>query len=839
MRTSLRSLALGTALVLGASLAATTVVGPAAAAPALPDGSVSVTVEGLVRVVPKEAPPFVTDDPAAVPPPAPTGFDYAILTDGGVAVPLPDAPTGTSTGDRVQVELVLPDALAEQLSEPARDELDSAGTAPSPELLGEVVAATRDGAPAPAIAEWTPLAAKAQVAASPKAHVLNVAVVTQPGESSSGVFPDSVVNRIVSNLGAFWVQQSGGQVASLGATGGYKRITQNGCDSSAAWSTAASAFGSSEQSYWDGSRSTPTHLVVIASKACGAGTGYGTVGNGVGEGGEIWAVVDPGVDENQVMAHEFGHNISLGHSNDVSCYGYPGVLETSPPCYDAVYGDYYDVMSGGFRLVDGSGAALATTEALAALNVTHRVHLGVLAPGKGLQTVTLPSGQSTATVTATLAAASATSGTRGVVVTDPRTGGRYYLEYRSGTGTSVANGRDAQAFYSTVGAYYPDYGPGVRVLRLRLDPYEDFDGTQRFDESSAALLDTAASDSERHRFLATGDSLTTDLGGFTVSVKSLTSSSATVSISLGAVDLSGVTTRDRLSGADRYGTAIALSKAAFPSGAPVVYLATGTTYPDALAAGPAAAKQGGPLLLTTPTALPAAVRTELQRLDPAKIVIVGGLNSVSAAVADAAKKIAPVTRLAGADRYATGRAIVASAFPSAPSVFLATGANFPDALSAGAAGAGSAMPVVLVNGPAGLDGATASLLTKLGTTDAAIVGGLLTVSSEIEGQLYQVPTMQRVTRLAGGDRYATSSAINAAYFTAPTARVLLASGSGFADALAGGPVAARFGAPLYVVPPSCVPNDVLAALDGFDTEHVTLVGGTVSLSAEVQALKRC
>jgi putative cell wall-binding protein len=470
-----------------------------------------------------------------------------------------------------------------------------------------------------------------------------------------------------------------------------------------------------------------------------------------------------------------------------------------------------------------------------ALNVTHRVHLGVLAPGKGLQTVSLPSGQATSTVSATLAAASSTSGTRGIAVTDPRTGDTYYLEYRSGTGTSVATGRDAETYYRTVGAYDPSFGVGVRVLRLRVERYEG----GFVSESSAALLDTAASDYERHRFLASGDSLTTDLGGFTVSVKSLTSSSATVSISLGAVDVSGVTTRDRLSGADRYGTAIALSKAAFPSGAPVVYLATGTTYPDALAAGPAAAKQGGPLLLTTPTALPAAVRTELQRLDPAKIVIVGGLNSVSAAVADAAKKIAPVTRLAGADRYATGRAIVASAFPSAPSVFLATGANFPDALSAGAAGAGSAMPVVLVNGPAGLDGATASLLTKLGTTDAAIVGGLLTVSSEIEGQLYQVPSMQRVTRLAGGDRYATSSAINAAYFTAPTTRVLLASGSGFADALAGGPVAARFGAPLYVVPPSCVPNDVLAALDGFDTEHVTLVGGTVSLSAEVQALKRC
>ncbi|MCS5715970.1 cell wall-binding repeat-containing protein [Herbiconiux sp. CPCC 205716] len=865
MRTSLRTVALVTAVTLGLSFGATTATMSASA----DEGAGGLTVEGLVRVVPREAPPIVATEPTTGPPAAPDGpdgFDYAVITDGGASMPLADPLQGARLGDRVQVELALPDAVLDQLSAPVRDELDAAGTTadPSPELLTEVAAAAVDDGPRPSVTGWTLLAPRpaapddvaetapsteqgtdstaettaATAAAPAKPHLLNVVVLAQPGENSSAEFPTSVLDRIVKNLGLFWVQQSAGQISSLAASGGYKRITVASCDPSVAWSKGAAAFGSTEESYWSGTRSTPTHLVVIASEACGAGTGLGTVGTGIHDGGEIWAVVKPVTDESQVMAHEFGHNISLGHSNSVQCPDAPTTVDTAPPCYDAVYDDYYDVMAGGFRLQNSQGDALATTEALAALNVTHRVHLGVLAPGRGLQTVALPSGQKTATITSTLAAASSTSGTRGIVVTDPRSGDPYYLEYRSGTGTSIATGRDAESYYNTIGAYGydPSYGVGVRVLRLRLDRFDGFEGV---DESSAALLDTAGGDGVRHRFLAAGDSLSTDLGGLTVSVGSLGSASATVTISLGAVDVSGVTTRDRLSGADRYGTAIALSKAAFPSGAPVVYLATGTTYPDALAAGPAASKQGGPLLLTTPGALPSAVRAELARLDPDRIVVVGGVNSVSAAVADAAKTIAPVTRLSGADRYATGRAIVAYAFPAAPSVFVATGANFPDALSAGAAGAKASMPVVLVNGAAGVDSPTRSLLEKLGTTDAAIVGGPLTVSYDVEAELQLVSTMQRITRLAGDDRYATSSVINRSYFSTPTARVMLASGSGFADALAGGPVAARFGAPLFVVQPDCVATEVLAALDAFETEHVTLVGGTTSLSERVRSLTPC
>ena len=93
---------------------------------------------------------------------------------------------------------------------------------------------------------------------------------------------------------------------------------------------------------------------------------------------------------------------------------------------------------------------------------------------------------------------------------------------------------------------------------------------------------------------------------------------------------SGVT---RESGANRFATAADISKKNFAPGVPVVYIANGLTgLVDALAAGPSAAKQGGPTLLVTTSSIPAETRAELTRLKPAKIVIAGGTSVVSTSV---------------------------------------------------------------------------------------------------------------------------------------------------------------------------------------------------------------
>ena len=79
-------------------------------------------------------------------------------------------------------------------------------------------------------------------------------------------------------------------------------------------------------------------------------------------------------------------------------------------------------------------------------------------------------------------------------------------------------------------------------------------------------------------------------------------------------------TTTRLGGTDRYDTAAKVSKQYFASGVPVAYVASGESFPDALAAGPAAAAGGGPVLLTQKDGIPPATATELTRLHPAKII---------------------------------------------------------------------------------------------------------------------------------------------------------------------------------------------------------------------------
>jgi putative cell wall-binding protein len=89
---------------------------------------------------------------------------------------------------------------------------------------------------------------------------------------------------------------------------------------------------------------------------------------------------------------------------------------------------------------------------------------------------------------------------------------------------------------------------------------------------------------------------------------------------------------ERRFGSDRYATSAAISQATFSPGVPVVYIATGINHPDGLAGAAAGAIEGGPLLLTKPDSLPATIATELKRLKPQRVVIVGGTAAVTNSV---------------------------------------------------------------------------------------------------------------------------------------------------------------------------------------------------------------
>jgi len=252
----------------------------------------------------------------------------------------------------------------------------------------------------------------------------------------------------------------------------------------------------------------------------------------------------------------------------------------------------------------------------------------------------------------------------------------------------------------------------------------------------------------------------------------------------------------RVSGSDRFGTAVAVSKAEFPTGgAGAVVLARGDDYPDALVGAPLAAARNAPLLLTTGSSLPAAIKAEIQRvLGSGKTVyVLGGSNAVPTSIETELTGLGyVVTRYSGANRFATA-VKVADALGDPSTVLLATGTNFPDALAAGVAAVRAGGVVLLTNGST-LPAETSAYLSAHPGTDYAIGGPAAAADPA-------------ATAIVGSDRFGTSVDVAEKFFSAP-AEVGIATGLSFPDALSAGALLGHVTAPLLLVGTSSLPTSV-------------------------------
>lgn len=271
---------------------------------------------------------------------------------------------------------------------------------------------------------------------------------------------------------SYWNQQSGGSVRFTSAavipwySSSYSCATIDG--SYALWEQAAAKAASR------GYQMLPNqHLVLFLpyTANCGGAIGLGSIGYSVNEGGWVWVLgttqsganADPGAKmERATLAHELGHNMSLGHSDWLDCSatnpnysldfahaGDPGGTSVGG-CLVKDYGDVVDVMGYGF--LGYSGGALSSI---------HGIRSGIW-PSSAWATA--PSGSTTYT----LNSVSSNSGLRAVVVGDTD-GNNYVVEYRTFT--------DEDAPYSLFGCDQSQWDgyicvandDAVRVLRLDHD----------------------------------------------------------------------------------------------------------------------------------------------------------------------------------------------------------------------------------------------------------------------------------------------------------------------------------------------------------------------------------
>ncbi|CAN5445420.1 hypothetical protein BH23ACT6_BH23ACT6_16040 [soil metagenome] len=307
---------------------------------------------------------------------------------------------------------------------------------------------------------------------------------------------------------------------------------------------------------------------------------------------------------------------------------------------------------------------------------------------------------------------------------------------------------------------------------------------------------------------------------------------------------------ERIGGEDRYETA-ALVAAEYPDGVEVAYIASGDVFPDALTArangdvfpDPLTARANGgadagvptpendgagaaaPVLLAKTDSLPNPTIAALEALDPEEIVIVGGEARIGPGVEADLEAYGDVTRLAGDDRYETS-AEVAATFPAGlPVVYVATGEDFPDALTGGAV-AGKAGARILLTAKDELSTPIADALADLAPQAVVVFGGPAAISDPtVEAITDIVPA---TTRVFGGDRFETAAVIAEAY-PSDLDTAYVATGLNYPDALTGSALAGFEGAPLLLTDQE-IPEASLLALGGLSPQGVTLLGGPAAVN---------
>jgi putative cell wall-binding protein len=227
------------------------------------------------------------------------------------------------------------------------------------------------------------------------------------------------------------------------------------------------------------------------------------------------------------------------------------------------------------------------------------------------------------------------------------------------------------------------------------------------------------------------------------------------------------------------------------------------------------------------------------------VSVIGGTSALSNRVVSSLKAIsgvADVTRLSGADRYATARSLYEAAKGSwATTAIIASGTGFADALSVSPYAHATDAPIFLASAKTGLASADLTALNTGGFTRIVIVGGPAAVAARTEAQL--ASTGATVTRLAGDDRYQTSAAI-AQYAVDNTQgklalhNIVCATGTNYPDAWAGGAFAGHIGTVLLLVDNSTAGRQGLESLvrtnaGNIGTGHV--LGGTSAVPERVLA----
>lgn len=300
----------------------------------------------------------------------------------------------------------------------------------------------------------------------------------------------------------------------------------------------------------------------------------------------------------------------------------------------------------------------------------------------------------------------------------------------------------------------------------------------------------------------------------------------------------------RLAGTNRYETSVKVSSSLPLYTGETVVLASGKNFPDALSAAAGAGSMGAPILLTEQASIPQEIQSELVRLSPRQVLLVGGTAALGPGIEAKVAQLLPdvtIWRAGGVDRYETSANVSRLLWPNreANEVFIAAGENFPDALAGGAAAAKKDAPLLLMskNGPKEalveelqrLNPGKVNLL-GLGWSETAKRSIAEAVASSPMSSISADQMMRHINEVGGSDRYQTALVVAKRFFGGYS-KAVIASGEDFPDALVAAPLAEAAGMPIVLAPAQrCVPDRNLAAYKTI--KQRVIVGGTGAVPDE-------
>lgn len=404
----------------------------------------------------------------------------------------------------------------------------------------------------------------------------------------------------------------------------------------------------------------------------------------------------------------------------------------------------------------------------------------------------------------------------------------YPANYDSVIAVGAVDSTNTRASFSATGSKIEVSAPGVDITSTYLnDGYAQMSGTSMaapFVAADLALLKQKYPDYTNAQLRQLLDNYVVDLGeagrdplyGYGLIVAPELAASVSNSIS-----------RNRISGRNRYSTATEISKAGWKTTSDYAVIATGEDFPDALCAAPLAEKYNAPIILTEKDALNTDAASELKRLNVKNVFLIGGTGAVSGSTENQIKALGISTiRIAGATRYETSEK-VAEKMGTITKVAIATGNDFPDALSISSIAAMKGMPILLTEREFVPD-TIKGYLTKNNAliTESYVVGGIGVISDSVKNIL------KNPTRLAGNNRYDTNIAVlNQFQSDLSMSNVYISTGQNFPDALACSVLVPITKSPLLLIDNSvAISTKVYIDKNISSIGSVTAVGGTGAVS---------